>query len=235
MPGDVGGRTKFGPLHSIPYRYNTDKKTMAIIIGPLFSLEAHGSLGDVITYARLGRTNYSKIHFTPANPQSDKQIRRRVMTGWLTQTWSVLTESEKANFNDMATSWNLSPYHAWLKFNSQRWTSNLMPAKSWPLEIYRAGIIFEFTATQNGNLWTIYVKSLMSSNDVFSLRLQSLPTSDPTWYDNKTVHIAGPPTPDGLYNIFSFIWAAPDSSMRYFSAKLGSIYGGCSIAYYAPL
>ncbi len=208
---------------------------MAIITGPLFSLEAHGSLGDVITYARLGRTNYSKVHFTPANPQSDKQIRRRVMTKWLTQTWSSLSDSEKANFNGMAASWNLSPYHAWLQFNSRRWTSNEMPVKLWPIEHDISIFVFEFTATQNGNLWTIYVKSFLSGPILWSLRLQSLPTSDPTWYDNKTVHIAGPATVDGSYDIFSFVWAAPDTDMRYFSIKIGSSYGGCSAVFNAPI
>ncbi len=204
---------------------------MAIIIGPLFSLEAHGSLGDVITYARLGRTNYSKIHFTPANPQSDKQIRRRVMTGWLTRTWSVLTELEKANFNGMAAAWNLSPYHAWLKFNSQRWTTNLMPAKSFPLENNYSPSIASFTANQNGPIWTINLMILGPASDAFSLRLQALTVFGFTWYDNKTMLIDGPVIEAGPWRNFNITWTAPDSNVRYFRAKLGNDFGAISTHY----
>ncbi len=228
MPGDAGGRTEFGPLYSIPYRFQTDKKTMAIIIGPLFSLEAHGSLGNVITYARLGRTNYSKVHFTPANPQSDKQTVRRAMTKWLTQTWSSLNDTEKARFNNMAERWNLSPYHAWLKFNSQRWTSNLMPAKAFPAGFTFEPSVYNFSATQNGNLWTIYVRCPPHARGIYSLRVQATTFFDMTWYNNYTVAIGGPAELDDPNWIFSFVWAAPDTNTRYFKAKLGSYYGDCS-------
>ena len=201
---------------------------MVVVSGPLFSLQARGSLGDTITYARLGRTNYSKVHFSPTNPRSDKQIRRRAMTKWLTQTWSGLSTSEKSNFERLGSAWNLSPYHAWLKFNSKRWTSNQMPAKSFPVRFTYSPSMTEFYANQNGNLWTITFRFMGPAPDGFSLRLQSLLTSDPTWYDNKTVAISGPAERSGPFGDFNFVWAAPDSNMRWFRAKIGSDYGASS-------
>ena len=201
---------------------------MAIITGPLFSLEAHGSLGDVLTYARLGRTNYTKVHFTPANPRSQKQVVRRLMTGWLTQTWSALSDSEKANFNSMATSWNLSPYHAWLKFNSQRWTSNLMPAKLLPTGFDFTPNVMIFNPTQAGNIWTINIVVTAHARGIFSLRLQAMPGPAPIWNNDYTVAFKGPAVLTGPFWAFSFQWTAPDDSMLYFRLKIGSSYGESS-------
>ena len=204
---------------------------MAVLTGPLFSLEAHGSLGDVITYARIGRTNYSKAHFTPANPQSDKQIRRRVMTGWLTKTWAGLSDLEKSNFNDMATSWNLSPYHAWLKWNSIRWTTDEIPNTSWPIAHSTWFTKFAFTATPNGRLWTINLTGSALFAPQLCARIQASNNPAQTWNNLKTIVILGPPTLlFGDWWRYIGTWLAPDDSTFYFGAKIGITTGALSQA-----
>ena len=204
---------------------------MVVVSGPLFSLQARGSLGDTITYARLGRTNYSKVHFSPTNPRSDKQIRRRAMTKWLTQTWSGLSTSEKSNFERLGSAWNLSPYHAWLKFNSKRWTSNQMPAKSFPTEFFYAPAFIEFVKMQVGNQWFLSFKIMGAATLGFALRLQVLPTSDATWYDNKTRAIYGPGITSGPFINWDFVWNAPDSNPYWFRAKVGNDWGATTTDY----
>ena len=91
------------------------------------SLEARGTLNDALTYAVLGRTCYAKSYFKPANPKSNDQVGIRCMVKFLTQDWQNLSATNQAKYQTLADKWNLSPYHAWLRHNMQRWTSHLLP------------------------------------------------------------------------------------------------------------
>jgi hypothetical protein len=57
--------TAVGPLH------------FARVQGPLFSLNASGSIGKAITYAAWKGRNYVREWFIPENPQSDTQVNVR--------------------------------------------------------------------------------------------------------------------------------------------------------------
>ena len=100
---------------------------MVKLIGPCMSLQARGTLNNVITYAVLGQTCYAKTHFTPTNPNTNAQIGVRIMTKYLTAKWAELSTNEKAKFTTLAETLNLSPYHAWLTLNGKRWAKHQMP------------------------------------------------------------------------------------------------------------
>ncbi len=199
---------------------------MAIITGPLFSLEAHGSLGDVITYARIGRTNYSKIHFSPANPRSDGQVRRRVMTKFITQLWGMFTEDLMENFAELGENWNLSRYHAYLKWNSIRWTADEMPNVYWPIGKTETFTKTVFTATRSGILWTIVLTGSKTGSAHLCARFQATTSPAQVWNNLKTILILGPPSSVGGGNFeYRGTWLAPDPGTFYFGAKVGGMNG----------
>lgn len=103
---------------------------MTIVQAPCSSIEAHGTIANTTTYAKLRRTAYTKAHFTPSNPQSDAQTATRLMRQWLITTWATLTAAEKAAWEALAENYRLSPYHAFLKINCRRWASDLLPQKT---------------------------------------------------------------------------------------------------------
>ncbi len=204
---------------------------MAIITGPLFLLEAHGSLGDVLTYARIGRTNYTKVHFTPANPRSDAQVRRRVMTKFLTQFWSLYNAAFEENFAELGENWNLSKYHAYLKWNSMRWTADEMPNIFWPI---KKTVVFTktgFTATRSGRLWTIVLTGSVPGAVHLCARIQATTNPAHTWNNLKTIVILKPPSDMGGGNWqYNGTWLAPNDFTFYFGAKIGTLYGATSQA-----
>jgi len=208
---------------------------MAIITGPLFSLEAHGSLGDVITYARLGRTNYTKVHFSPANPKSPGQIGIRCMTKFLTQIWSELSDNMQAQFQQLGETWNLKPYHAYLKFNLQRWTGHEMPIVDFvtshtptyddlTLFIDKTGLLHEFTLVIE-----------FEPNTPFSCEVcfGTTPDFTPTRSTAKVIvnHCYG----SVPYRTFDGSWTAPSDPWVYYAKARYAHHGGLTSSWEAQL
>ena len=100
---------------------------MVKLTSPCMSIDARGTLGNVLTFAKTGKVNYAKKHFSPANPRSNAQVGIRAMTKFLTQIWSSLTTAQKESFAQLAEQLQLSNYHAFLKHNSRRWADGFMP------------------------------------------------------------------------------------------------------------
>lgn len=50
---------------------------MSKVTGPLFSLTASGTIGDVITYSRWKGIPYVRTRVIPQNPQTDDQVSVR--------------------------------------------------------------------------------------------------------------------------------------------------------------
>lgn len=94
---------------------------MAKLIGPLFSVDARGSVGDALTYAKVGKTNYAKRYTRPTNPQTAAQTAHRLGIGFISSLWKTLTVEQKATWNQLADQLQLPPYHAFLKTNCKLW------------------------------------------------------------------------------------------------------------------
>lgn len=85
---------------------------MATTKGPLFSLEASGSIGNALTYGRRGKTNTVKTKTNPANPRSLPQIRTRAAIAYATALWNSLTNTEKAAWAAYGEGRQISGYNA---------------------------------------------------------------------------------------------------------------------------
>ena len=64
---------------------------MTRVTGPMFSLTASGTIGDVITYSKWKGLHYVRSRVIPANPQTDPQTSIR-----LTMTAGVSTYRDDA-------------------------------------------------------------------------------------------------------------------------------------------
>jgi len=106
---------------------------MAKLIGPLMSIDARGSVGDALTYAKIGKTNYAKQYTVPRNPKSAAQTAHRLGIGFISSLWKTLSVEQKATWNDLGDQLQLPPYHAFLKTNCKRWVTDEAPALALPL------------------------------------------------------------------------------------------------------
>jgi hypothetical protein len=94
---------------------------MATVKGPLFSLEASGSLGGAVVYSTWKGRPYVRQHAVPANPKSVTQVSVRAMMRFLTQYWASLTSVQQADWDTRAAVTNISAFNAFISYNMSRW------------------------------------------------------------------------------------------------------------------
>lgn len=100
--------------------------------GPMFSLEASGTIGGVITAATWKGRPYFRTTATPSNPRSAGQISTRAMFKFLAQQWANLDPADQATWEELAASGNYSPFNAYQKYNQKRWTQFTTPSMAYP-------------------------------------------------------------------------------------------------------
>lgn len=200
---------------------------MTKVIGPLFSLDARGTLGDTLIYSKQSGTTYTKAYAVPSNPKTDDQMGIRIGTKAITQAWSLLTDEQKAAWEPLADQLHLSPYHAFLAFNCRRWAKHHMPSvvpePSQTCYLDDAELYNEVEA----RTWTANLIGQTGPYAPFIVEFTW--TIDPPGHDRKFCRV--------LQTDFSYIsysldasatWTAPDSNYYYASTRINNIIGGTS-------
>lgn len=99
--------------------------------GPLLAASASGAIGPLVFTASKS-TGQLKTRPRTFGPPTRPQLAYRVWMAWLTRAWTPLTAAEKATWTAVAGEHQLSPYHMFLKHNSDRWSHGLCPSKRFP-------------------------------------------------------------------------------------------------------
>lgn len=102
---------------------------MAGVKGPLFSLDASGSVGDAIVFAKWKGRNYVRRHAIPSNPKSVGQVSVRAMMKFLTQYWASLSAGEQTDWDTRAAATDISAFNAFVGYNTERWGRYAFPSK----------------------------------------------------------------------------------------------------------
>lgn len=105
---------------------------MATVKGPLFSLDASGSIGGSVVFAKWKGRNYVRRHAVPANPRSALQVGTRAMLRFLAQDWDGLSDAEKLTWATPAEPDNISTFNAFIRYNMSRWALFKYPTQSYP-------------------------------------------------------------------------------------------------------
>lgn len=100
---------------------------MALVTGPLLSIDARGKFGGAIVFSNWkGRPTVRKL-VTPSNPQTGAQTGQRAMMGFLASAWAPLSAGDKATWEALAAERNVSNFNAFTRFNLNRWTQFTTP------------------------------------------------------------------------------------------------------------
>jgi hypothetical protein len=100
--------------------------------GPMFSMDASGTIADAVTFSKWKGRNYARQRVIPANPQSGPQTGLRAMMKFLSQEWTNLSAAEKATWLSRAQQTVISNYNAYCSYNQIRWRSYKTPSKADP-------------------------------------------------------------------------------------------------------
>jgi len=89
---------------------------MARVSGPLFSMSASGSVGDVLTYATWKGLPYCREWFTPTNPQSTEQTNMRTALTLAVAYWQLpLAGPTVAAYNTGALGMGMSGFNLYMQ------------------------------------------------------------------------------------------------------------------------
>ena len=103
---------------------------MVKLSGPMFALDASGTIGGTVTFSKWKGRNYARERVIPANPKSGAQIGRRGMFKFLTQAWASLAAVDQATWQDLADQLIASPLNAFIADNMNNWHNFLAPSQA---------------------------------------------------------------------------------------------------------
>jgi len=132
------------------------------------------------------------------------------MTKFLTQEWGYFSLSKQTLFSVLAQSLNSSPYHAWLKLNSNRWTSNFLPIQDpTNTDEHSLGIGGAFIQ-KTGRVHNLLAswKGLATFDGICQTTFSNKPGYSPSKLNTKIITSTTYILED--YMIFNGFWIAPD-------------------------
>lgn len=130
------------------------------VTGPMFSLDASGSIGGVLVASKWKGRNYFRALVKPSNPKSALQISTRAMFAFLSKEWAGLTSAEQASWQTIADQIVASPFNAYMKQNQTNWRNFLTPSQDVVIDRSAAAeTVAGFTATAGVRQITIAVET----------------------------------------------------------------------------
>ncbi len=88
---------------------------MARTKGPLFSLDASGSLDKTIVYSQWKGRSYVRRHAIPFNPKTPAQVNVRTAMKLLVTAWQGELPAYQEEWNTYGKTLNLSGFNAYVK------------------------------------------------------------------------------------------------------------------------
>lgn len=105
---------------------------MVKVAGPMFSLDAKGTLADAITFSMWKGRPYVRERVIPSNPKSEAQVGRRSMFTFLSQAWAGLGAGAQGQWEDLADQLVASNFNAYLSDNMKYWHNFICPSQGTP-------------------------------------------------------------------------------------------------------
>lgn len=198
--------------------------------GPLASAEAAGQVAAALIFTRTKRGTNLKTYAKPAQPKTDHQVPIRAAVRFLSKAWQPLTPAEKDTWRFPGADWNLTAYHAYLKYNLKRWRNYRGPSKEYPAaEIIPAlvpsphrayaGYRYAWTETNNyaaNQQWALIIHRATTVHfpETFTtiIAIQARPTTGYTIYKDTPLdpghyyYSAQLITPDGNIALPTYDW-----------------------------
>lgn len=96
------------------------------------SVDASGTYGKAMTFAKWKGRNYVRERVVPTNPQSAKQVGVRGLMKFLSQAWAAISAPNKATWDALAAATSISAFNAFMAHNLNRWQNFLSPTQANP-------------------------------------------------------------------------------------------------------
>jgi hypothetical protein len=108
---------------------------MAKVTGPLFSLDASGTIANAMTFSKWKGKNYVRLRVIPANPQTAGQTSQRNTLAAAVSCWknsTSLNATSKSSWDASASGTGMSGFNrftsVFIRTNTQKTTPWTVPA-----------------------------------------------------------------------------------------------------------
>jgi len=98
---------------------------MVRLKGPLMSMEASGTIGNTLVFAKWKGRDYARRHAIPSNPRSGLQVGIRAVFGFIAQHYASLTTGNETKWADIAADLGLTSLNAYTRDAVRRARRNL--------------------------------------------------------------------------------------------------------------
>lgn len=98
---------------------------MVRVKGPLFSMEASGTIGNSIVFSKWKGRDYVRRHAIPSNPKSGLQVGVRAVFGYIAQDYANLAAGDISDWTTLAAGDNITPLNAQIRDAVDRARRNL--------------------------------------------------------------------------------------------------------------
>lgn len=197
---------------------------MALVNGPLFSLDASGQVGKALVYTTWKGRKVVREYVTPANPRSLGQRWQRGLMGVMSTWWAALSSTNKDSWIATAAAKNISPFNEFLSYNLIRAESNTAPTGQLAATpVAPTGALTSWTATGGLGKITISITptTTMAASDLLVVGLSIISNTDAQNYG----HVVTGRTDGGVTNFAKEIVGLA-AGTYYLSADLLSATGG---------
>jgi len=145
---------------------------MALVTGPLLSLDARGQVAGAIVFGNWkGRPTVRKL-VRPSNPQTGAQDGQRAGVQFLSQAWAAISAANKALWQDLADEGKYSTFNAYMAYNLDRWVQFTDPVQSPVIAVGTAPVMGALTVT--GGVRQISISQVITTvNDMWGMWISS--------------------------------------------------------------
>jgi len=105
---------------------------MVKLAGPMFSIDASGTIGNAVTFSKSKGRPYARVRVVPSNPKSGPQTGMRAMMRFLSQEWAGMSDVQHATWETRAKATNIAEFNAFCSYNMARWRHFTTPSKADP-------------------------------------------------------------------------------------------------------
>ena len=156
---------------------------MARVTGPLFSVDASGTVAGAVVFSRWKGRPYVRKHAIPGNPKSQKQVSVRSALRFLAQMWDGLEAPSKASWSELADATKISTFNAYIQHN---------------MRLHRSMLPFTQAMPAAGTSTAPSAPTLLGIGGVRSAQLVITPGINPALWGWIVFRNAG--EPDGLFS-----------------------------------
>lgn len=162
---------------------------MAIVNGPLLSLDASGKVAGAIVFSKWKGRPVVRQLVTPSNPKSSAQWGQRSMMRFLGVAWADIDPADQAMWNDLAEAGKYSPFNAFVSYNLNRWTQWQDPLMTPTQAAGTAPVMGALTVT--GGVRQLTVSNVITTaNDIWGMLICVSTTTGFTPAKDNTRYVA---------------------------------------------